>query len=139
MWIPLGRFEERHMSHFSRIKTQMVERDYLLKALQDLGYTCEEGNVEIRGFGGQRTRVDIRIPTSRRGYDIGLRKTADTYEMVADWWGIRGIDRVRFLQQLTQRYAYQAARAKLEEQGFALVSEEVEEKGQIHLVLRRVA
>jgi hypothetical protein len=43
------------------------------------------------------------------------------------------------LQQLTQRYAYQAACAKLEAQGFALASEEVKESGEIHLVLRRMA
>ena len=31
------------MSHFSRIKTQMVEKEYLLLALKDAGYSCEEG------------------------------------------------------------------------------------------------
>jgi hypothetical protein len=53
--------------------------------------------------------------------------------------GIRGIDQERFLQQVTQRYAYHAARAKLDEQGFSLVSEEVQEGERIHLVLRRMA
>ena len=55
--------------------------------------------------------------------------------------GERGwsMSRAQFLQQVSQRYAYHAARAKLEEQGFTLASEEVREDGRIHLVLRRMA
>jgi hypothetical protein len=124
------------MSHFTKIRTQMVERAYLIQALEDLGYACEEENVTIRGFGRQSQQVDIRVKT--RGYDIGFRKVGKSYEVVADWWGVRGINREKFLQQVTQRYAYHAARAKLEEQGFALTSEDMQEDGRIHLVLRRM-
>ena len=124
------------MSHFTKIRTQMVEGQYLLQALEDLGHDCEEGNVEIRGWGRQRRQVDIRVKT--RGYDVGFRWAGTAYELVADWWGVRGIDRKGFLQQVTQRYAYCAARAKLEERGFTLSSEDVQENGQIHLVLRRM-
>ncbi len=126
------------MSHFTRIKTQMVDKEYLKQALKDLGYAYEEGNVSIRGFAGQRTQVEIKVPTQSESYDIGFRKPKDAYEVIADWWGIRGINRQKFLQQVTQRYAYYAARAKLEEQGFALVNEEVQAGGRIHLVLRRM-
>ena len=58
--------------------------------------------------------------------------------MVADWWGVRGVNKTTFLQEITRRYAYHAAREKLEAQGFSLVSEEVQEDEQIHLVLRRM-
>jgi hypothetical protein len=58
--------------------------------------------------------------------------------VVADWWGIRDVKQAQFLQQVMQRYAYHAARTKLEEQGFALVSEEVQQGEHIHLVLRRM-
>ena len=126
------------MSHISRIKTQMVETEYLIQALSDLGYTWEKGPVEIRGFGGQRATVDIRVKTGRLSYDIGLRRTAQGYELVADWWGVHGVNKHQFLQKLTQRYAYHAARAKLEEQGFELVSEESEPGERIRMVLRRM-
>ncbi|MBV9468156.1 MAG: DUF1257 domain-containing protein [Abitibacteriaceae bacterium] len=126
------------MSHFSRIKTQMVVQEHLVQALKDLGYTCEEGNVEVLGYGSNRTRVEVKISTRNSGYDIGFHKTGNAYEMVADWWGIRDIRQADFLQQVTQRYAYNAARAKLEEQGFSLVTEEQERDGCIHLVLRRM-
>jgi hypothetical protein len=126
------------MSHFTRLKTQMVEKEYLQQALADLGYACQEGPVDIRGYGGNRTRVDLKIATQNPGYDIGFQKAGNAYDIVADWWGIRDIKREQFLQRVMQRYAYHAARTKLEEQGFALVSEEVQQGEQIHLVLRRM-
>jgi len=126
------------MSHFTRMQTQMVEKSYLIQALADLGYTCEEGHVEIRGFGGNRTRVEIKVTTKNPGYDIGFRNAGNAYEIVADWWGIRDTNREQFLQQVLQRYAYHAARAKLEEQGFTLVNEEVQDGERVHLVLRRM-
>ena len=125
------------MSHFSRIKTRMVERQHLLAALRDLGHTPEEGDVKARGFFGDKAKVEIKVRT-KSGYDIGFRRTEQGYEVVADWWGVKGVKQKDFLQQLQQRYAYHAARAKLEEQGFALVSEE-QEGGRIRLVLRRMA
>ena len=126
------------MSHFTQIKTRIVEKEALLSALRDLGYNPEEGNVEVRGYKGIRTPVEIKIATQSRDYDIGFRKVDGLYEIVADWFGLPDIDRRQFLDQLSQRYAYHAARAKLEDQGFVLASEEVQPDGRIHLVLRRM-
>lgn len=126
------------MSHFSRIKTQIVEKTFLIEALQDLGFTVEEGDLKVNGFGGQRMSVEL-IASRRFSYPIGFRKNNDTYEIIADWYGVRGVRSNEFKNQLMRRYAYLATRAKLEAQGFTLVSEQVEEKGQIRLVLRRMA
>jgi len=125
------------MSHFTSIKTQIVEKQYLKQALLDLGHAYQEGNVQIRGYQGIQTPVAIKIPTKNSGYDIGFRQSGNAYEIVADWWGIRDIKQEQFLQQVSQRYAYHAAKAKLAEQGFSLVSEENQEGERIHLVLRR--
>ena len=127
------------MSHFTTIKTQMTEKEPLLQALKDMGYLPQDGGVEVRGYLGNRTHVEIKVPTKNPEYDIGFRKVGSTYQCVADWYGLREIDQGKFFQQLTQRYAYHAARAKLEAQGFTLASEEVHEDGRIHLVLRRVS
>jgi len=127
------------MSHFTRIKTQIVEKKYLMQALQDLNYAYEEGDVKIRGFGGNRTGVEIKIPTGNRGYDIGFRKSDGAYELIADWYGIHDIDQGQFVRKVTQRYVYHVTKEKLEEQGFTLVAEEVERDGRVHLTLRRMA
>ena len=126
------------MSHISHVKTQMVEKEFLIQALKDLGYSYEEGDLEIQGTGGKKARVDVKI-NLRLSFDIGFQKKGEAYEIVADWYGVRGLKKKEFTEKVMQRYAYCATRAKLEEQGFTLVSEEVGEKGKIHLVLRRTA
>lgn len=116
----------------------MVDKRALLDALEDLGYAPEEGPVKIRGFEGIQTTADIRIKTDNPDYDIGFRKVGDVYECIADWFGLRQIDQQKWIDRLTQRYAYHAARTQLEEQGFTLASES-EQDGRIHLVLRRMS
>jgi len=125
------------VSHFARIETKIVVKDYLKMALEDLGLRCQEGEVEVRGWGGQRARVELKVRVP--GGEIGFVRQGDFYEMVADWWGIRGFRQEEFLQKLTQRYTYHAAREKLRQEGFELASEQVEEDGSIRLVLRRMA
>jgi hypothetical protein len=116
----------------------MVEKEYLLAALADLGYQYREGNLSITGP-GQTQRVEIVVPTSYPGYDIGFVKDHGSYQIVARWWGIRSMDEKSFVGRLTQRYAYHATKASLQREGFDLVAEESEVGGRVHLVLRRVA
>jgi hypothetical protein len=125
------------MSHVTRIKTQIIEKEYLLQALDDLGYHYEEGDLKLKTAGGDTAQVEIKI-LLRMSFDIGLRHTPQGYEIVADWWGVRGENQKDFTAKLTQRYAYHTTRAKLESQGFSLV-EETAKDGQIHLTLRRMA
>ncbi len=127
------------MSHFTTVRTQLMVLQYILKALDDLGMRYETGDVEIRGYGGNRTRVEVRIPTSNPGYDMGFRKQGENYELVADWWGIKDVKQDDFLQRLTQRYAYHVVKDQLEEQDFTLVEEEVHQDKTIHLTVRRMA
>lgn len=127
------------MSHFTSIKTKMKDKPLVLKSLQDLGLSYEEGdNLTVRGFAGQRMLVDIKI-NLQFSYDIGLRQRENGYELVADWFGVRGVNQEDLTQKLNQRYAYHATRTQMEAQGFDMVEEKVEETGQIRLVLRRMA
>jgi len=126
------------MSHFSRIKTRIIEKKYLTQALKDLGFHYTEGQLQVGGFLGQKMPADIviHLPLSN---DIGLRLLQGCYEVVADWAGVSGLDQKDFIERLTQRYAYHATKGQLEEQGFTLVEETVQNTGQIRLVLRRLA
>ncbi len=127
------------MSHFSTIRTRLANRGYLEAALGDLGLRVEEGSLEIRDFAGTRTPVEIRVKVDGGRHAIGFRRVGDAFELVADWYGIRQLDRATFPSRLAQRYAYHATRAKLEQQGFDMVEEKFEETGQIRIVLRRMA
>ncbi len=127
------------MSHFTRLKTKIVEKDFLLKALDELGHTVQHGGTQIRGYGGNRTTVEISIATGSPGYDIGFQKNGDVYELVADWWGIKDINQQEFVNSLHQRYAYHTTKTKLEEQGFSVTDEQQDNDGRIHLMLRRMA
>ncbi len=125
------------MSHFSRINTTFVEEKYLLAAIKDLGYEFETGKQKIRAFGGTQTEADIKIKL-RFSYDIGLKKNdKNQYQVIADWFGVKGVSQKKFMDQLTQRYAYHATLDKLTEQGFALIEEQTD-KGEIKMVLRRM-
>lgn len=127
------------MSHFTTIKTRLTEKEPLLQALRDLGYAPVEGPIEIRGYEDGRRRVEIKISSPNPDYDIGFHKADGFYECVADWFGLRDFDQTKFLEDLIRRYAYHAARAKLEEQGFTLAAEETTKDGRVHMVLRRIA
>lgn len=126
------------MSHFTTLKTQLMVKEYIKKALEDMEMRYEEGDVEIRDYGGNRTRVEIKVPTANPDYAIGFRKQGSVYELVADWWGIKGINQDEFLRRLTQRYAYHATKDQLKQQDFTIVQEEVKEDKTIHITVRRM-
>ena len=123
------------MSHISRIKTKIVEKEYLLAALKELGYQIEEIST-VSGFGAASTKVDLKVRL-RLSSDIGFVKHGDSYDIVADWFSVHGESAKNFTNKVMQQYAYQATRAKLEEQGFTLV-QQTNEKGKIQMVLRRM-
>lgn len=125
------------MSHFTSMRTQLVDGDLIAAALSDLGIKHERGGKRIRGFLGQRTDAEFRVPTKARGYDIGIRKAGEAYEVVADWWGVRGFDENTFAKELDRAYGVAATKTKLVEQGYSLVSEQRETNGEVRLVLRR--
>jgi len=118
-----------------------------VKALAELGFTQVEvyqTAQHLYGYQGdmrpQTAEVIIRRtfigPASN---DIGFKRQEDgTFDAI-----ISDYDRARYspqwLNRLIQRYAYHVAKTKLAEQGFALVTEETQQDGQIHLVLRRMA
>lgn len=125
------------MSHITRIRTKIIDREFLIQALTELGYTPIVGQQTIRGFQGQKAEVDIRI-SRMLSYDIGFRQVDGAYEIVADWFGVRNLTQKKFTDQLSQRYAYLVSKAKFAEQGFALI-EETQKNGKIRLLLRRMA
>lgn len=126
------------MSHFTTLKTRIVSKPHLLQALEDLAVAHEDGDLEILGYQGIRTPVNVRIPTSNPQYQIGFRKQGESYEMVADWYGVQDRKQEEFLGKILQRYAYLVAKQELENQDFTVIEEEIRQDNTIHLTLRRM-
>ena len=124
------------MSHFTKIETQLVDEENLQKALEDLGVPFER-NAQVRGYAGQETRADfvVRQPNE---YDVGFIRNGETFELVADDWGLK-IDKDEFLNQVMQRYAYHAVVEQAKTEGFTQVREETTADGSIRLVYERPA
>ena len=134
------------MSHFTTLATQITDLPSLTKALADKGFMhveIHEAPQHLHGYQG-----DVRKQTAeviiRRQYvgsasnDMGFKRQENgTFEA-----SISEHDRHKhspqWLNELTQRYAYHVATAKLEEQGFVLISDEKQSDGRLHLVARRM-
>lgn len=125
------------MSHFSQIKTQIRNLPALKSALHDLGVDWKVGPQPIRGYQGQTQSAELVIEQDN-GYDIGFSKKDKEYELVADmdfWQQAWSVE--RFLEQVTQRYAYHTVVNTTTEQGFQVSKEVKNEDGSIRLVVQR--
>lgn len=125
------------MSHFSQIKTQLRNLASLQTALTDLGIDWKPGPCPVRGYRGQTINAEIAIE-QENGYDIGFRWNGNEYELVADlqyWQQPISVD--RFLNKITQRYAFQTVLNETAKQGFQVAEQQKNEDGSIRLVVQR--
>lgn len=125
------------MSHFSQIKTQIRNLSALQSALKDLGLDWKSGPQPIRGYQGQAQTAEVVIEQDN-GYDIGFKWNTQEYELVADmdfWQQAWSVE--RFLEQVTQRYAYHTVVNTSAEQGFQVTQQTQTAEGAIRLVVQR--
>ena len=119
------------MSHLTVVKTKMMALKWIKKALKDLGFTVQEGKLEVVDYYHKAAKVELKATGNNCPHPIGFAKKGKAYEIVADWYEMP-FSQTNFTDRLTQRYAYHAARETLQEHGFSLVLEE--KQGQaIHL------
>ncbi|NET56275.1 MAG: DUF1257 domain-containing protein [Symploca sp. SIO2E6] len=125
------------MSHFSNIKTQIRNLVSLQAALTDLDIDWQAGPRSVRGYRNQTQNAEIVIEQDN-DYDIGFSWNGQEYELVADlqYWqqplSVNG-----FLNQITQRYAYQTVMQETSKQGFQVAEEQNNQDGSIRLVVQR--
>jgi hypothetical protein len=125
------------MSHFSNIKTQIRNLDCLKSALTDLGVDWKPGPQTVKGYRGQTRKAEVVIEQDN-GYDIGFSSNGLEYELVSDlqfWQQAWSVD--RFLNLVTQRYAYHTVVNTTASQGFQISEQQKNEDGSIRLVVQR--
>jgi hypothetical protein len=125
------------MSHFSQIKTQIRNLPALQSALTDLGIDWKAGPQTVQGYQGQTRSAELAIAQTN-GTDIGFSWNGKEYELVADldfWqqsWSVE-----RFLNKVTQRYAYHTVVNTTSQQGFQIAEQQQQADGSIRLVVQR--
>lgn len=134
------------MPHFTQLRTRFTNAEFLLSALKDLGFDQVEAHADAQslyGYRGDRRPekahlIIRRVHIGPASNDIGFHLApSGTYEaIISEFDRSQGYSHT-WLGQLSQRYAYRAARSELEQQGFAVAAEETTTSGQIHLTLRR--
>jgi hypothetical protein len=125
------------MSHFSQIKTKIRNLPALQSALTDLGVTWKSGPEPVRGYQGQVRFAEL-VVAQDNGYDVGFSWSGQEYELVADldfWQQAWSVE--RFLNKITQRYAYHTVVNTTASQGFQIAEEAKSADGSIRLVVQR--
>ncbi|MFM6443166.1 MAG: DUF1257 domain-containing protein [Dolichospermum sp.] len=120
------------MSHFTTIKVQIKQGEVLLQVLKELGYQVEQ-NTQVRGYMGDKTNAEYVIKQSN-GYDLGFRKNAESYVLVADFWGAK-INQQEFINKISQKYAHRSLMETIQTEGFDVEEEEVLEDGTVRVVV----
>jgi hypothetical protein len=125
------------MSHFSQIKTQIRSLPALQSALDDLSVGWKTGPKPVRGYQGQTRNAEVVID-QENGYGVGFSWNGREYELVADldfWQQAWSVE--RFLNKVTQRYAYHAVVNAAGSQGFQVAEEQKNGDGSIRLLVQR--
>lgn len=126
------------MSHFTRTRTHLVDPEIVKAALDTMGYQVMAPGSGVFGFAGGKANAEFKINPGVSKYEIGFVRSGNTYDIVADWWGLKGFSKESFLQSLTQGYARQATVSRLADEGFRILDEEVDNEGVIRLTLSRI-
>jgi len=130
------------MSHFTKLRTKMMDETCLRKALARQGYTVPAGPAVIAGWNGQSKTVDVGIPDIGNGYGIGFeRERQGMFTAVADWSELnyRGFKRGPFVDSISQAYGIEATLATMQPQGFVVAEQKSETDGSVRIVMRRVS
>ena len=135
------------MSHFSKIKTRITNKKYLVEALKKMNYEILN-QTKCRGYNGNTIDADIVIKVPETDYNIAFVKNNKNYDLVADWYGIKNVDSSKIVTEIetnitiienkiNQQYAYNNTIEKLKDKGFS-IDEEITENGEIRIKLSRI-
>lgn len=133
------------MSHISKIETKIKDLRFLKKACEALQMGCietAEGNtLSLCGYGkGEEIEGCIMEIKTGSKYSIGIRKTGQNYEFVADWWAIEtftGQKQEDLLNKITRQYAYETVLDKVRNMGYSVVEETQDLQQNLKLTIRR--
>lgn len=135
------------MSHWTKVKSEIKDKELLKKALSQLGWQFEEGNFKITQY-GTTEKAEILLDSKNKA--LGLSQQEDgTWALVGDPYHTP-YDHVlhkyyrqekKFLDDLGTSYAIADAKEKLEEQGFEVVENDkgvVGRDGKVRMTFQKI-
>ncbi|MHA1996579.1 MAG: DUF1257 domain-containing protein [Promethearchaeota archaeon] len=125
------------MSHFTKIKTRLFDKGLIIEALEELKYTVDELATTIHGYGGQMKQAEF-IVKANKSYDIGFVKEKDgSYDIVADWYGIRNIKKQDFFNNIKQKYSLGMVKREMKKKGYKMIRTENQADNSIKVTWRK--
>jgi hypothetical protein len=124
------------MSHWTKVKTKLTNKDYLKKALDRMGLDFAEGSHSITQY-GTTEKAEIKLDNA-----VGFSEQKDgTYAMVGDFYHSHNPklrkyygNNAQFNRDLSTAYAIEEAKSRLEEQNFFCAENEEAEVGDDGLI-----
>ena len=108
------------MSHFTKVRTKLTSREYLIKALERMGLEVQEGNFTITQY-GQSESAELKVDNA-----VGLQRQKDgTWSMVGDFYHARDQKLKKFYnrtsnfdKELSTNYAVEQTKGELSKNHF---------------------
>ena len=123
------------MSHITSVKTEIHDRDILLRTLKKLGCSWAEDQTVL--YHNDRRRMDIVLRMEKdRGIGFRRARAGEPFRMYS-WGTVRERDR-KFRRRIFQEYARLKVLEEARKRNYALVRETVCAGDRIRLVLRKV-
>nr|ARW68631.1 hypothetical protein [Palisada sp.] len=121
------------MSHFSKIKTNIYDKNILVKTLYDMGFTCKYSDDSL-----SLSDIFVYSNSDTQNALFVFSWNNDCYNLLADLqlWRL-DIDFNYFVDSLSQMYAYNMILSKSSISGFDKISEKVIDDGSIKIKLKR--
>lgn len=125
------------MSHFTKIKTKLHNLETLKRSLSDLNIKWTAHTNTVRGYKEATNNAELVIQQDNK-YDIGFKWNGKEYEIITDleFWS-QDISLEKFLNNISQRYAYNTILEVSGKEGFNFANTETLTDGSIKLVLNR--
>jgi len=131
------------MSHFTKVKTKINDLVRLKQVLSELNYSfleaAENTSLLIKGWDKTTEKVQLEIKTGC-SYNVGVVVNQNQLEFVADWWGLEtftGVTQEDFISKITQKYAYSTVMDKIKDKGYTIITEDIDNKQNIRILLRK--
>lgn len=128
------------MSHYSTIKTALVDGEIIKQALTQMGFSYKVGkNLPLYDFLGQRTQTSDIIISRKHlnaySNDIGLRRTSDgSYAVLISEFDERQAKTKDFLANLIYRYSFLKVKKELALSGFKVAEEKILQDNSIQII-----